>query len=237
MAIKATLLIPALNEIEGMKVIMPRVKSEWFHQIIVLDGRSTDGTVEYSRERGYQVHVQTRPGLRNGYMEVLPMIEGDVVITFSPDGNSLPEVLPDLIAKMDQGYDLIIASRYLDDAKSEDDDIVTAFGNWLFTKTVNVLFGGNYTDVMVMFRAFRKSLIKDLGLDRKSDYRYAERLFFLPDGDMSWEPLMSVRAAKQNLKISEIAADEPPRIGGTRKLKVVRWGGAYYTQFLKERLF
>ena len=34
---------------------------------------------------------------------------------------------------MREGYDLVIGRRYLGDAKSEDDDIVTAFGNWLFT--------------------------------------------------------------------------------------------------------
>jgi hypothetical protein len=67
---------------------------------------------------------------------VLPYIEGDVVITFSPDGNSIAELIPELVNKMKEGYDMVIVSRYLNEAKSEDDDIITAFGNWLFTKTV-----------------------------------------------------------------------------------------------------
>ena len=89
-------------------------------------------------------------------MEALPLIRGDVVLTFSPDGNSLPHLIPAIIAKMAQGYDMVIASRYLAPAKSADDDILTAFGNWFFTKTVNFLHGGKYTDAMVIFRAFRK---------------------------------------------------------------------------------
>ena len=40
------------------------------------------------------VHVQSRPGFRRGYIEVWPMTEGDVVVTFSPDGNSLPKKSP-----------------------------------------------------------------------------------------------------------------------------------------------
>ena len=237
MAIKTTLLVPALNEIEGMKAVMPRVKNEWFHQIIVIDGQSTDGTQECARARGYQVHIQRARGLRTGYMEILPLIEGDVVITFSPDGNSIPEKLPELIQKMEEGYDLVVASRYLDGAKSEDDDFVTAFGNWFFTKTFNVLFRAHLTDALVMYRAFKTSLIADLDLNDRKNFRYAERLMFLPEGDLSWEPLLSVRATKRNLKVCEIPCDEPARIGGSRKLKVVRWGGAIYLQFLKEWLF
>ena len=106
-----TLLIPTLNEVEGMKVIMPLVEREWVDQILILDGGSTDGTIEYARAQGYEVHVQKEPGIRQGYMEVLPKVRGDVILTFSPDGNSIPELLPRLIAKIDEGYDMVIASR------------------------------------------------------------------------------------------------------------------------------
>src|SRR5579859_1915374 len=79
-----TLLVPTLNEIVGMREIMPQVSREWCDQIIILDGGSTDGTIEYAREQGYTVHVQTQPGLRQAYNEVLPLIKGDILITFSP---------------------------------------------------------------------------------------------------------------------------------------------------------
>src|SRR2546423_2421810 len=171
-----TLLVPTLNEITGMKAIMPLVRREWVDQILILDGGSTDGTIEYARAGGYEVHVQTEPGIRQGYMEVLPKIRGDVLLTFSPDGNSIPELLPRLIAKIDEGYDMVIASRYKPPARSADDDWVTAFGNWLFTRTVNLLHGGRYTDAMVIFRAYRKSLVRDLELDQDRWYRTPERL-------------------------------------------------------------
>lgn len=226
-----TLLVCTLNEIEGMKAIMPRVDRAWCEQILVMDGGSTDGTIEWAEEQGYEVHVQTRKGFRRGYNEVMPLVRGDVILTFSPDGNSIPELIPDLIAKMREGYDMVIASRYLDEAQSQDDDIVTAFGNWLFTRTVNLLHGGNYTDVMVIFRAYRKQIVEDLELTSDEGHWLAETLFFT---DISWEPLLSVRAAKRRLRVTEIPGDEPPRIGGERKLQVIRWGAAYYFQFLRE---
>ncbi|KJJ84743.1 histidinol-phosphate phosphatase family protein [Candidatus Omnitrophus magneticus] len=231
---KISLLVMTINEVDGMTQIMPRVKREWIDQILVIDGGSTDGTIEYAREHGYEVYIQKQKGFRHAYTEALPLIRGDVVLTFSPDGNSIPELIPDLVTKMKEGYDMVIASRYLGNAKSEDDDIVTAFGNWFFTKTVNFLHSGSYTDAMVIYRIYKKHLIYDLELDKDNAYRTAERLFATK---ISWEPLLSVRAAKKKLKVAEIPGDEPPRINGKRKLKILKWGAAYYFQFIREKFF
>lgn len=228
-----TLLVPTLNEIAGMRAIMPLIRREWVDQILILDGGSTDGTVEYARDHGYEVHIQTEPGIRQGYMEVLPKIRGDVILTFSPDGNSIPELLPKLIAKIDEGFDMVIASRYLPPARSDDDDRVTAFGNWLFTRTVNLLHGGRYTDAMVIYRAYRKHLVAELELDQDRWHATPEWLFRCR---ISWEPLLSARAARRGLKVTEIPGDEPPRVGGERKLRVLRWGASYYFQFLRDWL-
>src|SRR5262245_14359061 len=226
-----TLVVPTLNEIVGMKAIMPQVRREWVDQIIILDGGSTDGTVEWARDNDYEVHVQTEPGIRQAYMEILPKVRGDVILTFSPDGNSIPDLLPQLVAKMDEGYDMVIASRYKPPARSVDDDWVTAVGNWLFTRTVNLLHGGRYTDAMVIYRAYRTRLIRELELDQDRWYRTPERLFGCR---ISWEPLLSARAARRRLKVAEIPGDEPPRLGGERKLRVIRWGASYYFQFIRD---
>jgi len=228
---KATLFIPTLNEIDGMRAIMPRVRRELFEQILVLDGKSTDGTAEYARAQGYDVIVQSEPGLRQGYREAWPQIRGDVVVTFSPDGNSIPELLPPLLEKMREGHDMVIVSRYARGAESLDDDLMTKFGNWVLTGLVNLLHGGRYTDGMVIYRAYRRDLVYELGLDRDEPYRFAERLF---GTRVSWEPLLSVRASRWRKSCAEIPGDEPARIGGVRKLQPFRWGGAYVYQIVSE---
>jgi hypothetical protein len=86
--------------------------------------------------------------------------------------------------------------------------------------------------VMVIYRAFTKALIYDLGLDQENSYTLPEKLFRTV---ISWEPLMSVRAAKFGKRIGEVAAGEPKRIGGERKLQILRWGAAYYFQIWRER--
>lgn len=228
-----TLLVPTLNELPGMRAIMPDVPRDWCDQILVVDGQSTDGTVDYARAQGYEVLVQKRRGLRHAYHEAFPLVRGEIVITFSPDGNSLPQLIPDLVKRMMDGADMVIASRYAPGARSDDDDVLTGFGNWFFTKLINVCHGGHYTDSFVMFRAYWTRLYWELALDQEDAYA-PERLF---GTIMGVEPLLSVRAAKKRLRVAEIPGDEPVRIGGERKLLPFRWGGAYLVQVLRERYY
>ena len=217
-----------------MKTIMPKINPDWIDQILIIDGQSTDGTVEYAREKGYQVVIQQQKGMRHAYMEALPHVTGDVILTFSPDGNSIPELIPDCLNKLKEGYDMVIVSRYAPGAKSYDDDPITSFGNKLFTTSINLFHRARYTDAMVIYRAYRKQLIEDLDLDKDSSYAFEEKLF---GTNISWEPLLSIRAAKRRLKVTEIPGDEPAREGGERKLQVMRWGAAYMFQVYREIFF
>ena len=228
---KTTLFVLTYNEIEGMKSIMPRVKKEWVDQIIIADGGSVDGTLEYAKEHGYTTFVQKKKGIRHAYIEGFPLINGDIVVTFSPDGNSIPEAIPELIKKIKEGYDMVIASRYLDHAKSHDDNFVTRFGNWLFTMLINVFHGSNYTDALVIYRIYKKSLFYELKMNTEESYNMEKWFFTI----MGIEPLLSIRCAKYKKKHTEIPEDEPKRIGGERKLQIIRWGSAYLTQIIKER--
>jgi glycosyltransferase involved in cell wall biosynthesis len=228
---KVTLLIPTLNEAVGMRSIMPKVKKEWVDQILIVDGKSKDGTADIAREMGFDVVIQQTPGIRGAYMDALPFIKGDIILTFSPDGNSIPELIPVCIAKIKEGYDMVIVSRYAPGAKSYDDDAVTSFGNWLFTGCINFLHGSKYTDAMVIYRAYPKKLVYDLDLDKDSSYSFEERLFRTK---ISWEPLLSIRAAKRRLQVADIPGDEPAREGGERKLQVLKWGAAYMFEIWRE---
>jgi glycosyltransferase involved in cell wall biosynthesis len=230
---KITLCVLTWNEIESIQVIMPQVDTSLFDQVLVIDGGSTDGTIEWSKQQGYEVYVQKQRGLRSAYLEALPLIRGDVMITFSPDGNSVASLLPQLVAELKKGYDMVIVSRYLGDAKSEDDSLVTRFGNWMFTTLINVCHGGHYTDAMVIYRGYKKSLFHDLQLTDDSAFTLPEKLFFTK---VSVEPLLSIRAARARLKVTEIPGDEPARIGGERKLQIIRWGLAFLYQVLTETL-
>lgn len=206
---KTTLLIPTRNEIDGVRQIMPRIQRDWVDEILFVDANSTDGTLEYIKENGYKFIIQKQPGVLAAWWEGFEASVGDAIILFSPDGNSVPEIIPQLVEKMKEGYDIVIASRYKKGAKSYDDNRITAFGNRLFTGLINLLFGGKYTDALGMYKIFKKELLTKLELDKaKNDI---------------FEILLAIRAAKRKLKIAEIPGDEPMRVGGQAESRA--WPG------------
>lgn len=219
---KISLVVFAWNEIDGMKVIMPQIKREWYDELIIVDGGSTDGTIEYAKEHGYNIFVQKEKGSGAAFMESVEKATGDVIIIFSPDGNSIPDRIPLLLKKMKEDYDMVIVSRYLDGAKSYDDDRITAFGNWMFTTLINILFGSNITDSLVMYRAFKRNIVKDLEINTKTS---------------AWGTQLLTRAIRRKLKIGEIPGNEPPRIGGVRKMHPLKNGTIELFRIAREFLF
>jgi len=203
-----TLLMPTLNEIEGLKATLPHIDKSLFDEIVVVDGGSTDGTVEYVKEQGARVVQQTGKGVSNAEMEGIDAIETEFVVLFSPDGNSVVDKLSPLVEKLKDGNDLAVVSRYLPPASSEDDTFITALGNKLFTLMISGLGPFPITDSLVIFRGIRCSIVKD------PDFRYYLK------GPML-EPLMSGWCNLHRKKMAEIAGDEPARIGGASKMRVL----------------
>jgi glycosyltransferase involved in cell wall biosynthesis len=206
---KSTLAVLVLNEIEAMRQVMPQIRREWVDEIIVVDGGSTDGTIEYCEELGYQVLRQKERGYGRGMMELIDIAKGDIVIEFMGDGNCKVETIPQLVEKVHEGYDLVIASRYIRGARSYDDTPVTRLGNWAFTRLINLLFSANYDDAMMGYRAYRKDAFRKLEMDSPG-------LCFPTQG--------SIQFARFGFKVAEIPSDEPARLGGVRKAKNVRTG-------------
>lgn len=227
------ILIPTLNEVDGLRWFMPRLDKSWYDQVIIADGHSTDGTLEYCRENGYDVIFQTGRGLPNAMSTAIKHCRTDLVITVSPDGNVLPELIPNLVAKLEEGYDMVIVSRYLGQAKSYDDNAATSFGNWLFTKVINLLFGGRYTDTLGIFRGYKREAIETMGLPSMEEENWLRRRYCLLN---SWEVGSSIRAAKQRLNVAEIPGDEPKRIGGLQKSFFITNGLGVLFQIILDRL-
>ncbi|MEI6200896.1 MAG: glycosyltransferase family 2 protein [Enhydrobacter sp.] len=225
------LLLPTLNELAGLQATVPGIDRSLFDEIIVIDGGSRDGTVEYAMEMGLTVVSQIRPGLHYAIYDIVHALTTDYVVEFSPDGNCKVDQLPELIAKLHEGYDQVVVSRYLHHAVSEDDHAVSAFGNWLFTRLMRPLASFPITDALNIYRGYRREIILD------PDFGY-----YLKGPCL--EPLVTGMCAVRRLSVTEIPGDEPMRIGGVTKRSIIYNGSLcmlmvvrlYLRKFLRLRL-
>ncbi len=202
------LLLPTLNELQGLKATLPLIDRSLVTDVIVVDGGSTDGTVEYAIEMGLTVASQLRPGLHAAVYDIACAIDHAYVIEFSPDGNCMADQLPELVQKLHEGYDMVVISRYLEHAVSEDDHAVSAFGNWMFSRLMRPLARFPITDALNIYRGYSRRVVLD------PDFEFYLRGPVL-------EPLVTGICALRNLRATEIPGDEPLRIGGVTKRSIL----------------
>lgn len=231
---KVVLWMPVLNEIQGLKQISPLIDKSLFDDILIIDGGSSDGTIEFCQAQGFKVLQQPGKGMPDAMDYAYHKTMDDIIIVFTPDGNSLPELLPELCSKMCEGYDLVIVSRYKGSAKSLDDSFLTHIGNKIFTMIVNGLFGGKYTDVLVAYRGYRRTAVEQMKLFNHTKEHWFRKIFFYMNG---WELGSSIRAVKLRLSVTEIPGSEPARIGGKRKLSIIKNGLGSLLQIIHDFVY
>ena len=213
------LIITTLNEITGVKKIVPKIKKEWVDEIIFVEGGSTDGTIEEAKRMGFKVIIQKQKGHGAAVLEGVNAIKSDNFILFGPDGNDEPEKIPELIEKIKEGYDQVLVTRFGKGSVNLDAGIIDTFGNKMFTFLANVFFGGYWTDTLNESRIISKKAFQELNFDAM---------------DLSSTQQMSIRGLKRRQKICEILGNEGARIGGVRKMKPLSVGASLSLGIIKE---
>lgn len=222
-----TLIILTRNEIAGLRTLINKIPVTSMDECFAVDYRSTDGTVPYFEKHRIPVVHQTKPGRAEAFRVAARKAHGDILVFFSPDGNEDPADIPKLIAAIQDGADMAIASRFMAQSRNEEDDQLMKPRKWanqIFTWAANVCFrkkGPYITDSINGYRSISKHAFSDLHLDA--------------DG-FAIEYQMTMRAMKRRLVIAEIPTIEGNRVGGQSGSAAIPTGLAFIRYFLKERI-
>jgi len=216
------LLILTLNEVDGMQKIVPLIKKEWVDEILVVDGGSTDGTLDEAKKLGLRVLIQKKKGHGAAVLEGVEATKSDNIVLFGPDGNHYPEEIPILVERMKEGYDQVLISRFGKGSVNLDANFIERFGNKMFAFLVNVFFGGHWTDSLNESRIITRKAFYELHFDALQ---------------MASTQQMSIRGLKRRQKILELVGNEGERIGGKKKMRPLQVGYDLSSQILREFVF
>lgn len=158
-----SIIIPARNEIEGLRELLPVLTSKYNDaEIIVVNDGSTDGTRDLCKNMGVKVidhpysmgnGAAIKSGVRNS--------NGKILVFMDADGQHDPNDIPRLIEKINSGYNMVVGARSTDSHASIFRRIANNFYNYL----ASLITGCNIEDLTSGFRAAeRRHFIKFLYL-------------------------------------------------------------------------
>ena len=205
----------AYKEEENLKVLIPKLKEtldplgEDYELIVVDTAVATDNTEGVCKEMGVKYVHQERPGFGGAYAKGISEATGDKILFLDSDGSHDPSYIPAIYQKYNEGYDLVIGSRYTkggtsNDAKSS--QILSHILNFVF----RIVLGLNIKDVSTNFRIYKASLVKDADL-KSVNYDVLEEILLL----------MKKKAGKDKLKYAEVPISFNKRIYGESKRRLI----------------
>lgn len=206
--LKVGVVIPARNEEHSLPVVLKELRKIGIDDVLVIDGKSTDGTIGVAKDFGANVVLQSGNGKGNAVCQVFcnSYLDVDAVVLLDADGSMRPKEIPFLVEKLASGADVVKGSRFIKGGYSEDLSLLRRFGNLLFLSLVKLFWKANYTDLCYGYAAFRKETVRRLANVLKSQNFEIETEVF-------------IKAKKLGLKVAEVPSVELKRRHGKSNLK------------------
>lgn len=219
---KVSVVVPALNEAANLPHVFGTLP-DWIHELVLVDGRSTDDTVEVARGLRPELKVVTQDGRGKGDALIagFAACSGDIVVMIDADGSTDGREIIRFVGALAGGADFAKGSRFANGGGTDDMTRLRQLGNRFLNVLVNRMFSTRLTDLCYGYNAFWARHLDVLALDCRG---------------FEVETLMTIRAAKAGLRIQEIPSYEWTRLHGASNLRAVRDGWRILKVIVRERL-
>jgi len=216
---KISVIICTLNEAENLPYVLPKIP-KWVEEIILVNGHSTDNTVEVARRLHPGIRILYQPGKGKGDALKcgIKQASGNIIVTLDADGATDPEEMSKFIKPLFDGYDFAKGSRFIYGCPANM-PLHRRFGNWVLTTTANILYGTQYTDICSGYNAFYKTAFEKLNL-RSNEFEMEQE--------------MNVKIKKFGFRVLEIPYKDKGRIAGSSKTQDLKQGLKDFFIIIKE---
>ncbi len=161
-----SVIIPTLNEEEGIEEVIEDIPEEGLKrlgyetEILVVDGGSSDETVEKVKEKGvdvFQAGEGKAEGVRLGFKEA----QGDYVFLIDGDGSYPGEKIIDMVNELENGCDMVLGSRFAGEIQQGAMTTKNKIGNKILTFLANRLYGTDVSDLCTGLRGMDRNVLEN----------------------------------------------------------------------------
>jgi len=206
-----SIIIPCYNEAQDLERLINKVSLAMSslarpYEVIVVDDGSTDKSVEVLKKITSNKSFLKTVVLRRNYGQTAAMMAGidysggDIIIPLDADLQNDPDDIPSLLAKIDEGFDVVSGWR----KNRQDNPIMRNFPSFVANKLISWISGLHLNDYGCSLKAYRREVIKDVRL-------YGEMHRFIP-----------IYASWLGAKVTEIPVSHHPRVHGSSKYGLER---------------
>ena len=211
-----SIILPAKNEAENLEGLLPRLlETHGDQEVIVVNDGSTDATAEVCQRHG--VRVVSHPySMGNGaaIKSGARAATGEILVFMDADGQHDPAELSRLLARFDEGYEMVVGARQVDTHASGG----RRLANYFYNRLASVMTGYRIDDLTSGFRAARAR-------------HFRKFLYLLPNG-FSYPTTSTMAFFRSGMPVAYV----PIRAGkreGKSKIKVLRDGLRFFIIIVK----
>ena len=202
-----TLIIPAKNEAESLPKVLEDLKNINCKILISLKENDVN-TINSIKNYNVKIHYQTKKGYGNSLVEAIENCTTELFCIFNADGSFNKNDLNQMVT-LCKTNEFVFTSRYLKNAGSEDDTIVTYIGNKIFSLMGKLLFSLNINDILYTYVMGKTEYFNKLNV-KSNDFRFCVEF--------------PIKMQLFNMKYTSIPSYEKKRLGGEKKVNAFKDG-------------